>query len=103
MDWAKLFKSNRASENRLFLSYIVPDLVEGKPMVKLDKAEVEKETKKWKIAFIVYVIGDLPGYNYMTKYVAKTWSTVAAPEIYYHEEGYYVVKFASLEDMHEVI
>lgn len=75
------------------LDYIPLELVEGTIIVKLHKEEIEKEIDKWKSAYIVFVIGETCGYNYMKKYMNQNWNTVAEPKIYYHEEGYYGVKF----------
>lgn len=38
----------------------------------------------------------------MHRYVSQNWCRVAAPEIFMHDEGYYVIKFQSLTDMHEI-
>ncbi|KAG5592859.1 hypothetical protein H5410_043373 [Solanum commersonii] len=40
---------------------------------------------------LVYVLGDMPGYNSMCRYINQVWSTAATPDIFYHEEGYYIV------------
>ncbi|KAH0746890.1 hypothetical protein KY285_008547 [Solanum tuberosum] len=71
--------------------------------VKLVKRETEKETNKWKAALIVYVVGDTPGYNYMSKYIAQNWNKVSEPDIFYHEDGYYVVRFKSMGDPKEIL
>ncbi|XP_019261722.1 PREDICTED: uncharacterized protein LOC109239591 [Nicotiana attenuata] len=39
----------------------------------------------------------------MSKYVRQNWNTVPEPETYYHEEGYYVVKFKNIADMNEIL
>ncbi|XP_019237680.1 PREDICTED: uncharacterized protein LOC109217852 [Nicotiana attenuata] len=63
--WANLFAKNRSMENDMTLSYIAPQLVNGKVVIQLEKEEVDRETEKWKGALIAYVIGDCPGYNAM--------------------------------------
>ncbi|KAH0764709.1 hypothetical protein KY285_000580 [Solanum tuberosum] len=100
--WANLFKGNRASDNGMSLTYIPPDLIDGKPVVKLDAIEVGEEADKWRCALIAYFVGPVPGYNAMSRYIAQHWANVAAPDLYLHEEGYYVIKCHSIEDMHEV-
>ncbi|KAJ8547700.1 hypothetical protein K7X08_011286 [Anisodus acutangulus] len=72
-------------------------------MAQLEQDEVEKEIQIWVSAQIVYVIGETPGYNYMLKFVNQNWNKVASPDEFLHEEGYYVLKFQSIEDMHEVL
>ncbi|XP_059285181.1 uncharacterized protein LOC132038544 [Lycium ferocissimum] len=57
--------------------------------------EVDKETEIWKSALVVYVIGETPGYNFMRRYISQTWKDVADPDIFLHEDGYYIVKFLS--------
>lgn len=49
--------------------------------------------KKWKCALIVYIIGKTPGYITMKRYVNVNWENVAEPDIFLHEEGYYIIKF----------
>lgn len=84
------------------LNCVTPEVVDGYLVVKLDKIEVGKEEKKWRNALIVYVLGHMPGYNYMRRYVGQIWSNVSSPDLFYHDKGYYVVKFKSEEDMNEI-
>ncbi|XP_059310817.1 uncharacterized protein LOC132062217 [Lycium ferocissimum] len=73
-------------------------------IVKLEEDELKKEELKSRNALIVHVLGDLPGYNYMKRYINHMWYIATTiPDIYYHEEGYYIVKLQSEEDMHEVL
>ncbi|XP_060212233.1 uncharacterized protein LOC132639857 [Lycium barbarum] len=101
--WVNLFKKNRSAENGLTLNYIPPQIIDGKIVVQLEKEEVNRETAKWKCALIIYSLGECPGYNNMCRFVAQTWNTVADPEIYLHEDGYFIVKFQSIEDLHEIL
>ncbi|XP_075101962.1 uncharacterized protein LOC142177378 [Nicotiana tabacum] len=41
-------------KNDMALSYIAPQLVNGKVVIQLEKEEVERETKKWRGALIAY-------------------------------------------------
>ncbi|XP_009758696.1 uncharacterized protein [Nicotiana sylvestris] len=99
----KLFAGNRSAENGMDLSYIAPKVVDGQYVVNLDKLEVENETEKWKNALIVYVIGERPGYNQMHRYIAQHWNNVAEPDLFLHEDGYYIVKFLRLSDLREIL
>ncbi|XP_055800952.1 uncharacterized protein LOC129870258 [Solanum dulcamara] len=100
--WTSLFTKNRATANGLSLDYLPPQMLNGKPIVHLDKDEVNQEIKKWSTALIAYFIGDVLGYNALTRYITQFWSNVATPQLYYHEEGYYVIRFRSTEDMNEI-
>ncbi|XP_009624495.1 uncharacterized protein [Nicotiana tomentosiformis] len=84
------------------LTYIPPQIVNGQPLVQLDRDEVEKEIEKWKCALIVYIIGEMPGYNAMKRYIALNWANTAEPKLLLHDEGYYVIKFQTLGDKNEI-
>lgn len=56
--WSSLFTNNRVITNGLALEYIPPQLLNAKPIVHLDKDEVNLEIQKWNIVLIVYFIGD---------------------------------------------
>ncbi|KAK4731949.1 hypothetical protein R3W88_024937 [Solanum pinnatisectum] len=43
------------------------------------------------------------GYNYIERFIAHMWSYVATPEVFYHKEDYYMVKFQSKDDMKEIL
>lgn len=74
----------------------------GQPVVQLDRDEVEQKTKKWKCALIVYIIGEMPGYDAMKRYIALNWASTVEPELFLHDEGYYVIKFQILADKTEI-
>ncbi|XP_059310918.1 uncharacterized protein LOC132062351 [Lycium ferocissimum] len=85
------------------LSYIPPLVIEGVKYAQLDKIEIEKEEMKWRNSLIVYSIGETPGYNLMTQYIAQAWCRVAEPEVFLIDEGYYVIKFKTEADMREIL
>lgn len=62
---------------------------------------MQSEKEKWRFALVVYVIGECPGYNTMTRYINLNWTSVAKPELLLHDEGYFIVKFQFLRDMKE--
>lgn len=101
--WANLFQKNRFSSNGMALEYIPPVILDGKPVGQLMKEEMEEEEKKWKSALVIYVFGNGPGFNAMKRFINQQWSHVPKPELYYHEEGYYVAKFLTIEDAKEVM
>lgn len=85
------------------LNYIAPVIVNGQCITELDKAEVAKESHNWKCALIEYVIGTNPGYNgynVMMQYINQNWKEVAQPELYMHDEGYFITRFNSQTDLH---
>lgn len=101
--WVSLFSNNQAASNGMKLSYIPPEIVEGNVTVKLDKKETERETDKWKNSLVIYILGETPGYNQMQRYIAQNWNKVAKPDLYYHEDGYYIARFANEKSLHEIL
>lgn len=63
------------------LSYIIPEVKDGKFVAQLDKAEVHPKIKIYKCALVVYVIGQLPEYNYMNHFVAQKLVASGKPQI----------------------
>lgn len=59
--------------------------------------------KKWKRTVILYVVGAEPTIAALERFIAGQWNFVAKPEIYYHNEGYYMILFDSIEDRNEVV
>lgn len=93
--WVSMFKNNQIASNWMSL--------EGRSGFQLDAGDVQAEKEKWRSSLITYVIGDCPGYNTMNKYITQNWSIVAEPEIFLHEEEYYIVKFQQKSDMDTIL
>lgn len=70
----------------------------GEKIVELQQEEVEKETEKWRKAVIMYVVGDTPSIGAVERFIAFQWNFVTKPKVYYHNEGFFVVKFSSIEE-----
>ncbi|XP_070042176.1 uncharacterized protein LOC142169194 [Nicotiana tabacum] len=58
--------------------------------------------EKWKSDVIAYIIGEVPGYNTMERYAGLNWANIVEPELYLHEEGYYIIKFQNEANMNEI-
>ncbi|KAM3326042.1 hypothetical protein P3S67_001168 [Capsicum chacoense] len=39
----------------------------------------------------------------MKRYIAQHWKSIAKPELYYHDEGYYIVKFQTEANIKEIL
>ncbi|XP_009766307.1 uncharacterized protein [Nicotiana sylvestris] len=87
----------------MILSYIPPEIVDGNIVVKADKEEIEEQNKKWECALIIYVIGDMSRYKFMEKYIAQAWSKVNIPDLFLHDEGYYIAKFDTIGDLKDIL
>jgi len=98
-----MFKNNRTANTGMNLTYFPLQIVDDQTMVQLEENEVQVEEDKWKCARIAYVIGECPGYNIMNRYITMNWTGVTRPDVYLHDEGYYIVKFQTLSDMNEIM
>lgn len=54
-------------------------------------------------SLVLYMIGNMPGFNFMKRYITQHWTTIAKPELFYHDERYYLVKFQIESDMKEIL
>ncbi|XP_070047064.1 uncharacterized protein [Nicotiana tomentosiformis] len=103
LKWESLFAENRLESRGMSLAYIAPVIPEGEKIAKLNQLELEKGSVKWKQTVILYVIGATPSIGALKRYIGKQWNFAAKPKIYFHNDGYYVVKFNTLEDKDEVL
>ncbi|XP_019235098.1 PREDICTED: uncharacterized protein LOC109215480 [Nicotiana attenuata] len=85
------------------LSYIPPTISEDGVIVELSQEDIDSEVDKWKYAVIMYVIGGTPTIGAMERFIAGQGSFSVKPKVYYHNEGYFVVNFASLEERNLVM
>ncbi|KAF3677669.1 hypothetical protein FXO37_04718 [Capsicum annuum] len=100
--WSGLFSQNRSSTNGMPLSFFPLVVVNGKLAVQLGNDEIEQQTEERRNALILYSTGETPSYNYMQNYLARTWNNVASPKLYYHDKGYFLVKFKTSQDRDDI-
>ncbi|WMV45435.1 hypothetical protein MTR67_038820 [Solanum verrucosum] len=100
--WASLFKGNRLATQGMTLQYVAPIVRNGETVVELCKAEVELEMQKWEQALILYVVGAEPTIAALERYIVANWTYIVKPKVYCHNDGYFLVKFTTLEDRDEV-
>lgn len=67
--WVNMFRNNRAAQNCMNLTYVPRQIIDGLTTVQLEKEHVQSEEDKWKCTPIVYVVGECPGYNTMSRYI----------------------------------
>lgn len=85
------------------LGYVAPMIKDGKPTAKLCVSELEKESAKWKNAIILYVIGEEPTIAYLKNYLQTQCGILGEFEIYYHNEGYFLVRFELSSDKDRMV
>ncbi|KAK6773868.1 hypothetical protein RDI58_029107 [Solanum bulbocastanum] len=85
------------------LSYITPVMKNEEKVIDLKKEETDKATEEWKQALILYVVGESPTIAVMERYIALQVNTVSKPKVYYHNDGYFLVRFDNMDDKNEVL
>ncbi|XP_070045727.1 uncharacterized protein [Nicotiana tomentosiformis] len=80
------------------LTYVPPSMRDGKLVVKILAKDIKSQEEFWNTALIGYVLGDTPYARSMDNYVTMVWNFVTKPKIQYHDEGYYILKFHTIED-----
>ncbi|XP_060210241.1 uncharacterized protein LOC132637115 [Lycium barbarum] len=101
--WATLVAGNKYASKGMTLTFIAPVIENGEKIVELQRAEVAKGTEKWNKAVILYVVGEDPSIGAIERFIASEWNFVSKPTIYYHNEGYFVIKLNTLEERNEVL
>ncbi|XP_058762881.1 uncharacterized protein LOC131636267 [Vicia villosa] len=100
--WVDVISGNRLPTNGLTIEFSAPKYVEGEFEVEIEEADMESELLFGDSALIMYAIGKNLSMNAVKNYMAKFWNFVQLPGIYYHEEGYFLLKFHSLHDRDQV-
>ncbi|OIT22967.1 hypothetical protein A4A49_55256 [Nicotiana attenuata] len=100
--WATLFNGNKFAARGMELKYITPIIVEGELVAQSQQEELDREIGKWKHALIMYVVRNSPTIAAMERFIASNWNYIAKPKVYYHNEGFFLVKFGSIDDKDEV-
>nr|XP_009767256.1 PREDICTED: uncharacterized protein LOC104218456 [Nicotiana sylvestris] len=101
LNWGNLFTSNKLVARGMSLTYIAPVIHEGEKITQLQQHEIEEDTEKWKLAVILYVVGDFSSIGSLEHFIAMQWNFAAKPKIFYHNNGYFVVMSNNMDDKNE--
>ncbi|XP_075110496.1 uncharacterized protein LOC142181498 [Nicotiana tabacum] len=101
--WANLVARNTFAARGMGLSFVAPVIQNREKIIELQQDEIEKEIEKWKMAVILYVVGDTPSIGAIERFIASQWNFVSRPKVYYHNDGFFVVKFRNVEERNEVL
>lgn len=85
------------------LNFVAPIVKDGEKIIELSKEEVEQEIEKWKLALILYVMGADPTIVALEGFISTHWNFALKPKIFYHNDGYFVVRFNCVENTDEVL
>nr|XP_009612723.1 uncharacterized protein LOC104105983 [Nicotiana tomentosiformis] len=76
---------------------------DGEIVVQLEEDDVAAETEKWNLSLVAYVVGNTPSIGAMERFIANQWNFVTKPKVLLHNDGYFVIRFASAKDRNAVL
>ncbi|CAK8530596.1 unnamed protein product [Lathyrus sativus] len=101
--WVDIIRGNRNPGNGLALEFIAPTIVNGIAEVVIEEADTVKVVKFWETALIMYVIGGDLSMNMVKQFMIKQWNFVKLPDMYYNNEGYFVLRFHSHKERDDML
>ncbi|CAI8588930.1 unnamed protein product [Vicia faba] len=101
--WVDIVRGNCLSSNGLDLEYHAPTIVDGEMEVIIEEHDVISKRKLWENGLIMYTLGRDLTVNVVKKYMISTWNFVALPDLYYNDEGYFIIRFKSKRDRDHVL
>lgn len=101
--WIDVISGNRIPVNGMTIEFIAQKIVEGEIKVDIEEADVESEVKFWEYAHIIYALGRYLSMNVVKQYMSKLWNFIQLLDMFYHENGYFLLKFHSFKDKDMVL
>jgi hypothetical protein len=101
--WVDVLNGNRNPGKGMKMEFVTPKLVNGEIEVEIDEADIINEVKFWDSALIMYVLGGELSMNGVKQFMIKMWNFVQLPDMYYNEEGYFILRFHSYADRDKVL
>lgn len=98
-----VISGNKMPSDGSIIEFVAPNIVEGKIEVDIEEDDIECEVKFQDSALIKYVIGKDMSMNAVKEYIVKFLNFVQLSELYYHDEGYFILKFKAHKDKDLVV
>ncbi|XP_058746634.1 uncharacterized protein LOC131619563 [Vicia villosa] len=80
------------------MEFVAPQLINGEVQVAIKEEDIIDELKYWESALIMYVIGSDLSMNMVKHFMMKNWNFVKMPDMFYNDEGYFILHFHSYDD-----
>lgn len=101
--WVDVISGNRNPAKGRVMQYVAPKVVDGEIDVKIEDEDVAPELKFWETTLILYVLGGDISMHMLKNFMEKAWNFVSLPDMYYHDDGYFMLRFKSHADMDAVL
>lgn len=77
--WVNVVTGGKLNVRGMDWQLTVPQIKDGEKIVQLALKDIKEETMKWKIALIMYVVGNSPFIGAMERFLANQWKFVVKP------------------------
>ncbi|KAK2420095.1 hypothetical protein QL285_030882 [Trifolium repens] len=101
--WVDVLSGNRNPANGLAMEFVAPKRVNGEVEVEIEEDDIVSEVKFWETSLIMYVLGGDLSMSAVKQFMSKNWNFVKLPDMFYNEEGYFLLRFHSLTDKDAVV
>lgn len=101
--WVDVISGNINPAKGRVMQYVAPKVVDGEIDVKIEDEDVAPELKFWETTLILYVLGGDISMHMLKNFMEKAWNFVSLPDMYYHDDGYFMLCFKSHADMDAVL
>lgn len=101
--WVDVLIENRNPTKRMRIGYVAPKLVNGEIEIQIEEEDIESEVKFLESSLIMYVLGGDVSMNMVRQFMIKSWDFIQLPNMYYHDYGYFLLKFKTHKDVVIVI
>ncbi|CAK8537114.1 unnamed protein product [Lathyrus sativus] len=91
--WVDVLNDNHNPTKGVSMKYVPPSIVAGEIQITIEDEDVETELKFWENSLIMYVLGGDLSMNTVKNFMERVWNFIKLPNIHYHEEGYFILKF----------
>ncbi|XP_058783376.1 uncharacterized protein LOC131658056 [Vicia villosa] len=101
--WVDILKDNRNPAKGRSMKYIAPKSIEGGCEVAIEEADIVDEIQFGRPSLVLYALGCELSMHAVKNFMSKNWYFVQLPDMYYHEEGYFILRFNSFKDRDDVL
>ncbi|XP_058784810.1 uncharacterized protein LOC131659670 [Vicia villosa] len=101
--WVDVISGNRLPDNGITIAYSAPKIVEGEIEVEIEAEDVQSKVKFWEHTLIMYVLGKELSMNDVKQFMLRTWNFIQLPELFYHDDGYFLMKFKNNKEKKMVL
>jgi hypothetical protein len=101
--WVDVLSGNRNPANGLAMEFVAPARIDGETVVDIDAEYVESEVNFWAPSLIMYALGSDLSMSAVKQFMIRNWNFVKLPDMFYNEEGYFILRFHSFQDRESVM